>query len=223
MKAIYLKIGLFWALLLWLSVAQAGSAIERLHTFFTVQGVIRAQFEQTVQGAVFAQPEVMRGTLVMQRPGVMQQSEERPLSGRFRWDYEEPYQQQIVADGKRLWIYDVDLEQVLVKPLDAALGDTPALLLSGSGKVEERFVIEELPDTDGLAWVKLTPRQSDTGFTELRLGFDARHLRQMELTDGFAQVTRLVFSDVVYNADIDSAAFHFEPPPGVDVIGQGKP
>lgn len=209
MKSIYLKAGLVWAL--WLPVAQAGTPTERLHTFFAVQGAIRAHFEQTVQGAAFAQPEVARGTLVMQRPG------------RFRWDYQQPYEQQIVADGKQLWIYDVDLEQMVVKPLDEALGDTPALLLSGSGNLEERFVVEELSDADGLAWVKLTPRQPDTGFIELRLGFDTRHLRRMELTDGFEQVTRLVFSDVVYNADIDPAAFHFEPPPGVDVIGQGRP
>jgi len=91
---------------------------------------------QTVQGAAFAQPDESRGTLLLQRPG------------KFRWDYMQPYKQQIVGDGQRLWIYDVDLEQVIVKPMDAALGDTPALLLSGGGNISERFEISALTDRD---------------------------------------------------------------------------
>ncbi len=188
--------------------AWGGAGLERLHAFFTAQGALRASFEQTVQNPAFDQPETARGTLLMQPPN------------RFRWDYQEPYRQQIVADGKRLWFYDVDLDQVVVKPLDAALGDTPAMLLSGSGAVEDRFEVRELPDRgDGLAWVELTPRGKDTGFEAVRLGFDAHDLRRMELVDGFGQVTRLRFFDIERNVRVDPAAFRFEPPPGVDVIG----
>jgi len=194
---------------LWFSpLASAGEAMDRLNAFFAASGGMRADFVQTVQGSAFAQPERSSGSLMMLRPG------------RFRWDYREPYAQQIVADGERLWVYDADLEQVVVKPMDEALGDTPALLLSGDATAPQRFVIHELPEPrDGLRWVQLLPRQKDTGFEELRLGFDARSLRRMELVDGFGQLTRLDFSNVQENVTLPADAFRFVPPKGVDVIG----
>lgn len=199
---------LFVVLAVWALPVQAGVAIDRLNAFFASKDGLRASFVQTVQAPAFDQPEVSRGTLLLLRPN------------RFRWDYQEPYRQQIVADGQRLWLYDEELEQVVVKPLDKALGDTPAMLLSGSGSIEDRFTLEELGDRgDGLAWVQLTPKQADTGFEAVRLGFDTHDLRKMELVDGFGQVTRMQFSDIVRDPDIMPAAFRFVPPPGVDVIG----
>ena len=200
---------LFLGVCLLAGSAQAGEAVERLNAFFKHTGAMRAQFVQTVEGAAFAQPEESRGVLLMQRPG------------KFRWDYQTPYQQQIIADGERLWIYDPDLAQVIVKPLDTALGDTPALLLSGGSSLEERFVITELDKPrEGLLWVQLLPRQKDTGFQELRLGFGAQHIERMELVDGFGQVTRLTFSQVEMNGvKLESDTFRFVPPPGVDVVG----
>lgn len=188
--------------------AVAGEATERLQAFFNEKGALRAQFVQQVQGAAFAQPEESRGVLMMQRPG------------KFRWDYREPYEQQIVADGQRLWIYDMDLEQVVVKPMDEALGDTPALLLSGKGAVEERFQVQELsPTEDGLLWVELTPKQKESGFESLRLGFQGKELAQMELTDSFGQLTRLRFSRQEHDVELPADTFHFVPPKGVDVVG----
>lgn len=188
---------------------QAASVTERLQSFFAEKGSMSADFVQTVQGAAFAQPEESRGTLLLQRPG------------KFRWDYTQPYKQQIVADGQRLWIYDVDLEQVIVKPMDAALGDTPALLLSGGGDdVSERFELSALTDReDDLQWVRLVPKQADTGFKEIRLGFGAKHLLGMELVDGFDQVTRLTFSNVKADVNLPADSFRFVPPEGVDVVG----
>ena len=98
---------------------QAGKAVDQLDAFLASSGAMSADFVQTVQGAAFSQSKESRGTLIMQRPG------------KFRWDYQTPYKQLILADGKRLWIYDEDLAQVVVKPLNLALGDTPALLVSG--------------------------------------------------------------------------------------------
>lgn len=188
--------------------AQAGEATDRLNAFFTAKGGLRANFVQTVQNPAFDQPEVMRGTLLLLRPN------------RFRWDYQEPYKQQIVADGERLWLYDEELEQVVVKPLDAALGDTPAMLLSGGGSITERFTLKELADRgDGFVWLQLTPRQEDSGFEAVRLAFDTHDLRRMELVDGFGQITRMLFSDVTRDANITAAAFRFVLPMGVDVIG----
>jgi outer membrane lipoprotein carrier protein len=203
---------LLWLLVLLVGQAQAGEAIDRLNAFFNSRGALRADFVQTVSGAAFAQPEVSRGTLLMQRPG------------KFRWDYQTPYQQLIVADGKRLWIYDPDLEQVIVKPLGEALGDTPALLLSGGSSVSERFVVTELPEPrDGLRWVQLLPRQSEAGFQELRLGFGPRQLQRMELVDGFGQLTTLEFSNLQENVTLPANSFTFVIPSGVDVVDESAP
>lgn len=196
------------AALLLAAPLQAGQAIERLNAFFSASGGMRAEFVQTVKGAAFSQPEVSTGTLMMQRPG------------KFRWDYQTPYQQLIVADGQRLWIYDQDLEQVIVKPLDEALGDTPALLLSGGSSVSERFVVSELPEPrDGLLWVQLLPRQAEAGFQELRLGFGREHLQRMELVDSFGQHTMLEFSRMQENITLPAKSFQFVAPQGVDVVG----
>jgi len=192
----------------WTSWAQAGEGLDRLNAFFNTEGGIRAEFVQTVEGAAFSQPERSSGTLLMQRPG------------KFRWDYLSPHPQLIVADGQRLWIYDPDLEQVIVKSQNEALGDTPAQLLSGGGLIEERFVVSELNEPrDGLHWVQLLPRQAEAGFEELRLGFDPRFLVEMELVDGFGQVTRLRFSGMEEGITIPADSFEFVPPEGVDVVG----
>ena len=202
------------ALMLSFSTAMAGEGMDRLQAFFSEKGTMRAQFVQTVQGAAFAQPEQSSGILTMQRPG------------KFRWDYQKPYQQQIIADGKNLWIFDMDLDQVVVKPMDEALGDTPALLLSGNGSMSERFDIKELADLEGngrednLLWVQLSPKQTDTGFQEMRLGFGKQHLRKMELVDGFGQTTSLTFSNIEKGLELPAETFHFVPPEGVDVIGR---
>jgi outer membrane lipoprotein carrier protein len=195
--------------LLAVGTVHAGVATDRLNAFFAEQGTLRAAFVQTVEGAAFSQPQESRGILVMQRPG------------KFRWDYQQPYAQQIVADGKDLWVYDVDLEQVVVKPQDEALGDTPALLLSGGGSVASRFEVTELAaQGDGLSWVQLTPKQKDSGFSEIRLGFGKHDLQRMVLKDNFGQVTRLRFSKMEHNVSVPPATFHFVPPKGVDVVGK---
>ena len=190
----------------------AGKAVDRLNAFFGSKGALRADFVQRVQGATFSQPKESRGILMMQRPG------------KFRWDYRAPFPQLILADGKRLWIYDQDLEQVVVKPLNAALGDTPALLLSGGNSsdstLEQQFFITELDESrDGLYWVQLLPKATESNFQEMRLGFGEKHISKMELVDGFGQRTELLFSNVEINARLPEDSFVFVPPKGVDVVG----
>lgn len=209
MKTRLIVFCLLLAVLLPAGPLQAGEATRQLQDFFAAKGAISARFVQTVQGAAFAQPQESHGFLLMQRPG------------KFRWDYETPYQQLIVADGRSLWIYDKDLEQVIVKPLDQALGDTPAMLLSGQGSLEGRFVVSELPEPrEGLYWVQLLPRQEDPSFKELRLGFNDNGLAAMELVDGFGQLTRLEFSSLREDVKVPAGSFDFAPPAGVDVVGQ---
>ena len=200
------------------SPAQAGKALDRLDAFFGAKGALRTDFEQMVEGAAISQPKVSHGIFLMHRPG------------RFRWDYQAPYPQLILADGKRLWIYDEDLAQVVVKPLNAAsLGDTPALLLSseglssegsGSDSLKQNFIITELDESrDGLYWVQLLPKATDSSFQEMSMGFGEKHISKMVLVDGFGQQTTLIFSNVEINANLPTDSFVFNPPKGVDVIG----
>lgn len=198
------------ALTLWCasaSFAQAGGR-ERLDAFFTDVQSLRGEFTQTVLDPRMNVSEEAQGTLALQRPG------------KFRWDYKLPYHQVIVADGKKVWIYDIELEQVTVKPLNETLGNTPAQLLSSGENLEKSFTIAEQGTLGDYDWVELTPKQQDTNFERVRLGFDASNLRVMELVDNFGQTTRLQFSRLERNPKLVPSLFDFKPPPGVDVVGE---
>jgi len=188
----------------------AASATERLMDFFANVKSMRAEFTQTVVSQGFADKETSRGIFQLMRPG------------KFRWDYTEPYQQHIIADGDKLWVYDVDMDQVIVKPLNLVLGQTPAVLLSGTASLADRFDIVDVPGKadQGLSWVQLRPKDSESSYEKLMLGFNETNIRSMELVDNFGQVTVLLFSKVQPNADLDARIFQFEPPPGVDVLGE---
>lgn len=185
----------------------AATATDRLHDFFKNVQSLRADFTQTVSDTRMKTLQDAKGTFVMQRPN------------KFRWNYVKPYEQVIVADGAKLWLYDKDLEQVTVKSLDSGLGNTPALLLSGSRPLEETFHVSEVAGSnDGLQWIELSPKDADSSFTRVRLAFGAQSLEVMELTDSFGQVTRLRFSEVQLNKKFPADEFKFTPPKGVDVI-----
>ena len=138
---------------------------------------------------------------------------------RFRFAYRAPYEQLIVGDGERVWLYDVDLQQVTVRPVDRALGATPAALLAGAA-LERDFDLRPLPAAQGLEWVDAQPkvRADAAGFQSLRIGFRGRTLAALEVVDGFGQRSQLAFSDVVINGAPAPDAFRFTPPKGVDVI-----
>lgn len=141
--------------------------------------------------------------------------------GKFRWNYETPYKQEIVANGKKVWFYDEDLEQVTVKQLGAAIGSTPALLLTGQVGLEQNFTREDLGSRDGIEWVRLVPKDEDNSFRYISIGMKDNHLEGMELSDNFGQLTRISFAGVQRNTPIDPAVFEFEAPPGVDVFEDG--
>ena len=195
-------------------IVLAASADKKLQQFFQDTKSMQAEFSQSVVSD--SKPNVDRSTGVLQM--------ERP--GKFRWDYQFPYQQQIVADGRKLWVYDIEMEQVIVKPLDLVLGNTPAVLLSGNADIADKFNVEEITaarDNDkGYFWMQLTPKQEEAGFEKLLLAFAGNKLQIMELKDAFGQVTRIVFSNLVTNSKIDPAVFDFKIPAGVDVIDDTK-
>ena len=189
-------------------VANAATGKQRLQDFFSDVSAVRADFKQQVLGKDKQNLQETSGQMLLLRPG------------RFRWDYKKPYEQQIISDGKKVWLYDIDLEQVTVKTVDGVLGSTPALLLSSDTPIEENFTINELGTEQDLQWVELLPLEKESGFERLVLAFDDTNLVSMELHDAFGQLTRLLFSNIERNPVIDPVKFDFIPPKDVDVIGE---
>lgn len=198
---------LLFGLSVWLSAA-AGEGTERLNEFYREVRSLQAHFDQVVFDEAGEVVQESGGEVALQRPD------------RFRWDYRRPYRQLIVGDGQRVWIYDPELQQVTVKPLDGAGGNTPSLVLSGTRPLEESFQIREAGRRDGLAWVELVPREAEADFQAVRIGF-GEELEVMELTDNFGQVTRIRFRDLKRNPALDPALFEFTVPAGVDVVREG--
>ncbi|WP_455203550.1 outer membrane lipoprotein chaperone LolA [Kaarinaea lacus] len=190
----------------------ADSADQQLQRFFNDVQSMSAEFVQTVGSQGFSTVDESRGVFRLQRPG------------KFRWDYTAPYEQQIIADGKKIWIYDVDMDQIIVKPMDLILGQTPAVLLSGNQSLTDRFHIKNVPSETNseLAWVELRPKDQESSYEKLLLGFHNNDIKAMELIDSFGQTTRLKFSKLQRNPKLDAAIFQFTPPEGVDVIGEGE-
>ena len=184
------------------------SGIDNLRRFFSEVNSFSARFSQVVLDERLSPIQESSGTLWIERPN------------KFRWDYEKPYQQQIVADGKRLWVYDVGLQQVSVRPLSGGLGDTPAMLLAGRGRLDDNFTIKPLSMQNGIEWVQLSPRRKDSGYEDIRVGFAQGKLRVLEMVDGFGQVTRVTFQSSRENPRIEPNRFSFTPPEGVDVVGE---
>jgi len=193
--------------LLPLSVHAADSGIARMHAFLQDVKTLKADFTQVVLDSNQKQVKQSSGTLSIKRPN------------RFRWDYAKPNAQIIVADGTRLWLYDVDLQQVTVKPLNDTLAASPAVLLSGSNDVEKSFNVADLGEKDGLAWVSLTPKVKDSDFESVKFGFKGGDVSVMELKDNLGNTTRINFDHVERNVSVSDDAFHFTPPKGADVIG----
>lgn len=202
---------LFLSLLLVTGLSQAQTTgADRLNQFVQHVETFQAAFEQTVidpEGNVMEQAQ---GLFLLSRPG------------KFRWDYETPYPQKIVADGKNIWFYDVDLEQVTVKSQQEALAETPATLLSGELVPEDKYNINNLPSDDGLSWVELTPKQTESNFQAVTLAFDGDVLQQMIMRDSFDQRTRLTFTQVIENPKFKQDMFKFTPPTGIDVVGEAQ-
>ena len=198
-------------LLLIANVANVG-AIDRLHQFLEMTKTLRASFTQIVVAKNGKRPQQSSGVMIFSRPG------------KFRWQIEKPYAQLLVGDGEKVWIYGPGLRQVTVKKSGNALGGTPAALLAGEsgGKstLEKNFTLREAGEREGLEWVEATPKNRESGFEKLRLGFAGAELKAMELFDNFGQTTTLHFSNMERNPALNASVFRFTPPPGVDVISE---
>ncbi|WP_035383265.1 outer membrane lipoprotein chaperone LolA [Ferriphaselus sp. R-1] len=188
-------------------LGHAGS-IERLKSFMEGSRSAQAEFSQTVMDKNGKKLQSAAGTMQFVRPG------------KFRWVYQKPYEQVIVGDGAKFWLYDVDLNQVTVKKLDAALGSSPAALLAGNNEIERSFGLKDVGNQAGLDWVEAKPKSRETNFEVILLGFDVQgELAAMELHDNFGHATVLRFSNLKRNPSLAPGLFRFIPPKGADVLG----
>ena len=196
-----------WVLLL-LCLPNWLSAHEALDKFLDGLQTLSGTFEQNIYDENGYLLEKSRGRLYIRRPN------------KFRWIYQKPYYQLIVADGKKVWIYDRDLEQVTVKTLDNTLGKTPAFLLSRNRKVEKDFVINQLPSQEkGITHLELIPKKgTKTQFEKMRINLRDNTLVSFEFLDSLGQTTQINFTKLRRNRKLRDRVFRFTPPAGVDII-----
>ena len=182
--------------------------VSSLRDFFNNTNTMRAKFSQVVTDTQGRKVQEVEGTMQLQRPN------------KFRWAYNKPYEQQIISDGKDVFLYDTDLQQVTVRALSHAIRSSPAAMLAGGDAVDKGFTLKNANRKDGLTWVLALPKDKDSGFERVLLGFKADKLRKMELYDSFNHVTNITFDAVERNPSLQDATFLFTPPKGVDVVGE---
>ena len=170
-----------------------------------------ARFSQTRYDETGVEIEQSNGECQVHRPG------------RFRWTYLEPYAQTIVSNGRQLWIYDVDLEQVTRNEVEAIGTDSPAALLGQDIDVESHFEIRAVRHEESWSWFDLIPKSEQRDFSVVELGFNGGEIEAMRLRDNLGQATLIRFSDLDRTAVIDQAEFEFQIPVGVDVLEGGVP
>ena len=193
-------------------VATVAAVATPLDSYLDDMKTLRASFVQTLADAHGKEIDRSTGTLIVSRPG------------KFSWEIHPQGSsadsgQLMVADGRNLWFLDRDLQQVTLKPADAALSATPAMLLSGTVDVRKNFNISPAPKRDGLDWVLVEPHGTDADFRHALMGFDGKDLKRMILEDKLGQTATVMFDHVERNGKVAPEEVSFTPPNGVDVIG----
>ncbi len=179
-----------------------------LKNFYEKTQALRADFHQIVSDKKGQKIQDVYGQMQLKRPN------------KFRWDYNKPFEQQIISDGKQVWLYDTELAQVTVRELSKALGASPAALLAGEDSLDKNFKVVSAYRKDKLDWVSANPKDKDSGFDNISLGFKDDVLQEMIMLDSFGHLTKIVFTNLEANPVIDAKTFLFKPPKGVDVVGE---
>lgn len=170
---------------------------------------LEADFEQTILDKQGKAVQKSQGKLALQRPG------------QFRWEVKRPLRQLIVANSTRIWIYDPDLEQVVIRPVAKELGQTPAFLLSNvNTAIVEKYIVRQMPASLNWEWYSLTPKSKDGLFQVIELGFYNRQIKEMRMRDNLGHHTVIQFTHVQENGALSSSLFKFHAPSHVDVIDE---
>ena len=189
------------------TVAISSVSLDRLSKFFEQDSTYFAEFYQVILDEGLFLVEESIGLVWLSRPN------------RFRWEYSEPFAQIIVSDGTNIWEYDVELEQATVRNFSDVVDRSAAQILAGTNDLEENYIVEDLDIQGQLAWVSIQPKIEESAqFQSMRLGFDERSLRSVEILDTLGNTTRLQLLDVVQGSEFDEATFQIVLPQGVDLI-----
>ena len=185
----------------------AGEGERLLNKFIVGTKTMSAKFSQTLRSSDGELLQESAGQFYLDKPG------------KFRWNYSQPYAQEIVSDGENIWIHDVDLQQVTVQKQSIALSNTPMALIQDKVSVDAAFDIKTLDEKNGVYRLLLDAKSETTDFKKIILGVNESGLQFMQLKDQFDQSTDIVFSSAKVNADIDPTLFDFKAPEGTDVFG----
>lgn len=188
------------------SLTYAGEGPRKLNNFLNELDTVSAKFEQSILDTESVNVGRFQGDLYISRPG------------KFRWDYFEPYEKQILADGEKVYVIDSELEQITYISQKRALKGTPASVLIDQGNIEDRFEIIDIGSSQGMDWVELLPLDSESQFTRILLAFVDNDLRRMEMADKFGQITRFQFYDIKRNPELDQQLFVFKRRQGYDLL-----
>ena len=202
----FLVFGLTGTVLVFIPVPSALADGDLLEDFFVKVRTLQADFHQVVLDEDLVPLQETSGRMWLSRPG------------RFRWSYGQPVEQEVLADGSRLWVYDVGLEQVIVRNQSKTLGNTPAALLVNADKPGDSYLIEYLGEQGAISWVTLFPKDSSAPFSQIQLGFENGDLRLVQMLDQLDQITRLQFDNLIVNDQLPKDLFRLDLPAGVDVI-----
>jgi outer membrane lipoprotein carrier protein len=192
------------------ALAQA-AALDQFRSFVASTKTARGEFTQRLvknEAGATKVSNTSTGTFEFSRPG------------KFIWIYKKPYEQQLQADGEKLFIYDKDLNQVTVRKLGNALGSSPAAILFGSNDLEKNFTLKDAGERDGMEWLQAIPKAKDTTFDQIGIGLRDGVPAAMELRDSFGQVSLLTFTRFEKNPSLPDSQFRFTPPKGADVFEQ---
>jgi outer membrane lipoprotein carrier protein len=201
-----IKLAVFLCLIFSTHIYAEPLPVDQLKSFLANTKSLTAAFKQVTLNENNQPVQSSEGLFYLNRPG------------KFRWSYKIPFIQEIVSTKGKVYFYDADLEQVTIKKMDDSLGATPALLLSGEIELEENFTLQDQGIDEDLQWLKLSPKDEESGFNYILIGLNEGTIGGMELSDNFGQLTRIYFSNVKTNTTIAKEIFEFTAPEGVDVF-----
>ncbi len=173
---------------------------------------MKANFTQTILDNHGKAIQQSNGNMALLRPG------------KFRWETKKPIPQLIIANDAKLWIFDPDLEQVTIRALHHATGESPALLLSHENTtIDKDYVVKtQMKKGSSLTWYVLTPRSEDSVFAAVEMGFNSENLQEMRLQDHLGHSTHIVFKNMQSNIDLPDSLFIFKKTANIDVIDETK-